>query len=771
MVNRTWVEPTSREIDARCLAACGDDPFIAAILVRRGYTTPQRIRAFLSTNEYSPCPPEQLPDLVTGSTLVCEAVAQGKRILIWGDFDVDGQTSTALLLDGLQRLGAMVDYYIPDRSAESHGIKVASLQKQIDAHTPDLLITCDTGISEYAALDYAQSVGLPVIITDHHDLADRLPPAAAVINPRRLPATHPLTSLPGVGVAFKLMQHVYTSLGRERELPRLLDLVALGIVGDVATQTDDTRYLLQLGLERLRQTERIGPLALMENANLSPAAMTGERIAYQIGPRLNAAGRLADAALAVDLLTTHNSSRARVLAQQLEGLNNERRVQTRLIEAAAEEMITSTPSLLDYSALVLYQPEWHPGITGIVASHLAERYGRPVVMLSGQEGGIARGSARSPQGIDGYDISKALSAQADILRTYGGHPGAAGLSLDVAHIDRLRQRLSKTLADSGVVGETALAIDAVVDFDALTLDLAGRIQKIAPFGPGNPQVLLATTGLHLSHATLIGRDQLHRRLTVEDNQGRQQIVLWWHSARDPLPDGVFDIAYNVTIGERQELQLSLVDYRIREAPAVEVVAPTINLVDCRKANDPLSCLGEITAKSPHALIWAEAFARAEHPTWKRRAELTPCDTLIIYSAPPDPLTLRDVIERVQPMTVYVVGAQPPVSDLSTFLALLAQAASNVIDHLDGKADLGVLCGATAQSPQTVRAALDFLAATGQIGGVAWPNKHTVRISSANGQTSEHPSDTARARFEAAYNEAEAYRRYFRAAPLDCLLSP
>src|SRR5258708_1674250 len=308
----------------------------------------------------------------------------------------------------------------------------------------------------------------------------------------------------------------------------------------------------------------------------------------------------------------------------------------------------------------------------------------------------------------------------------------------------------------------------------MTLDLAGDIKKIGPFGAGNPQVLLATMGLRLSHATLIGREQLHRRLTVEDSQGRQQIVLWWHSARDPLPDGLFDIAYNLTVGERQGqpsagLQLSLVDYRIREAPAVEVSTPTINVLDWRQDADPSARLEEIAAQNPNALIWAEAFARTEHPTWKRRAELTPCDTLVIYSAPPDPLTLREIMERVQPQTVHVIGAQPPIANLKSFLALLAQAAQNVIDHLDGQAKLDVLCGATAQSPQTVRAGLDFLAVNGQIGAISWPNKHTVRIATANDQTTipaSLSSEAAHARLEAAYNESEAYRRYFRAAPLD-----
>src|SRR5450432_1005100 len=221
-------------------------------------------------------------------------------------------------------------------------------------------------------------------------------------------------------------------------------------------------------------------------------------------------------------------------------------------------MITAKPALLDSAALVLYQPEWNPGITGIVASHLAERYARPVVMLSGQEEGIARGSARSP---GGFDINQALNDQTDILRTFGGHPRAAGLSLEIRHIERFRQRFSQTLMEQGIRPERQIVIDAVVPFDQLTLDLVGRLQRLAPFGEGNRPVVLSTSALHLAHSAVVGRDQLHRRLTVEDRQGRQQIVMWWHSVSEAPPEGLFDVAYNVSINERQEAQLSLVDFR------------------------------------------------------------------------------------------------------------------------------------------------------------------------------------------------------------------
>src|SRR5579859_2992158 len=485
----SWQEPLQDHPDEMCVAACGGDVLLAAILARRGFTDPIRIRAFFSPELYIPAAPEQLPDLARASDTLKQAIASGKHLLIWGDFDVDGQTSTALLLDALKRLDATVSHYIPQRGGESHGIKPDSLQRQVEEKRPDILITCDTGISEFDAFEYTKSIGLPVIVTDHHELADHLPDVLAIINPHRLPAHHPLASLPGVGVAYKLMQHLYTSLGRERELPRLLDLVALGIIGDVATQTDDTRYLLQLGLERLRMAERPGLKVLLETANLSPAGLTGERIAYQVAPRLNAAGRLADAALSVELLTTHNMARARILAQQLEGLNEARRLQTRQIELAAEAMIAEDSSLLEGAALVLYRQDWNPGILGIVAAHLAERYGKPVVMLAGEAGGIARGSARAASG---YDLAHVLNDQADILRTFGGHPGAAGLSLETRHIERLRQRLCERFALPGLVPERQLAIDAFVEFDQLTPDLAHRLERLAPYGEGNRPPVLAT---------------------------------------------------------------------------------------------------------------------------------------------------------------------------------------------------------------------------------------------------------------------------------------
>jgi single-stranded-DNA-specific exonuclease len=348
-----WSDPQPLQPDPQFTQHIGGHPLVARILTQRGFASLASAQAFLSPSNYRPAPPDALPDLITAAEHLSDAINTGQSILIWGDFDVDGQTATALLVDALQRLDANVHYYIPDRLRESHGIRVDSLQKQIKLYQPSVLLTCDTGISAHTAIDYAKSQGVITLVTDHHYLPAALPAADAVVNPKRLPGGHALTSLPGVGVAYKVIEYLFTAYDRRAELTNFLDLVALGIVADVAQQTQDTRYLLQIGLERLRQSQRVGVQALIDVAGLASQNLTAADIGFQLGPRLNAAGRLGDARPVVELLTTHDSTRARLLAAQLEGLNTQRRLQNRQIYAAAQEQIARDPSLLDWEALVL----------------------------------------------------------------------------------------------------------------------------------------------------------------------------------------------------------------------------------------------------------------------------------------------------------------------------------------------------------------------------------------------------------------------------------
>ncbi|MGD1992963.1 MAG: DHH family phosphoesterase, partial [Anaerolineae bacterium] len=320
MIERTWVEPPDVDVPPDLRAQVGGHPLVAETLVRRGIRDVARARTFLDPDQYSSASPFELPGLETAVERLERAIATGESICVWGDFDVDGQTATTLLVSTLDDLGARVRYHIPDRQKRSHGVHLPKL-KSLIAEGVDLVLTCDTGITAHQAVAYAQERGVDVVVTDHHDLPETLPPARAVVDPKMLPQDHPLRELPGVGVAYELAQALYERAGRPEAVRQHLDLVALGIVADVATQTGDVRYLLQRGLEALRRTERLGLRALMEQAGIRRESVDEEDIGFGLAPRLNALGRLDDANVAVELLTTEDLARARVLASMLEGLN------------------------------------------------------------------------------------------------------------------------------------------------------------------------------------------------------------------------------------------------------------------------------------------------------------------------------------------------------------------------------------------------------------------------------------------------------------------
>ena len=391
---RDWIEPPKVEVPNSLRAAVGGHPLVAETLVRRGIRDSRAARAFLDPTHYHPTSPSALPHAERAAERLEHAILLGERICVWGDFDVDGQTATTILVSALRDLGASVFFHIPNREREGHGIDLTALEEVL-AKGVDVLLTCDTGITAHDGVESASQQSVDVIITDHHDLPPTIPPAYAATDPKMLPQTHALRELPGVGVAYKLAQLLYRRAGRAEEATRHLDLAALGIVADVATQTGDVRFLLQRGLEALRRTERLGLRTLMEIAELDPTGLTEEHIGFELAPRLNALGRLADASPAVELLTTDDLERARILAHQLDGLNARRKMLCDQVTQAAEAQLERDPSLLDHGALELSHPRWPGGVIGIVAGRLAERYHRPVILITAPPGELARGSARS----------------------------------------------------------------------------------------------------------------------------------------------------------------------------------------------------------------------------------------------------------------------------------------------------------------------------------------------------------------------------------------
>jgi single-stranded-DNA-specific exonuclease len=459
--------------------------------------------------------------------------------------------------------------------------------------------------------------------------------------------------------------------------------------------------------------------------------------------------------MAVELLTTTDATRARVLAAQLEGLNNQRRLIERQIYAAAQEQIARDPALLEFEALVLGHSAWHPGIIGIVASRLAERYERPVVLFSIGEDGRARGSARSTPG---YDIGTAIAAQADLLIEHGGHPGAAGLSLHTDNLPAFRRRVSNTLhATRDPSAHPGLTIDAYVPLSELTLDLAAELDRLAPFGEGNPRVVLATCDLHLKSAAYVGAGQQHRRLTVADQNGTQRRIMWWNSGDQPLPEGLFDAAYELDTRMFEgnvELQLTAVDFRRSASAPVEIARPPRQVQDYRGAPFPEKLLRETLDQYPGAAVWAEGYRRAESPGVPL-AELPSSDILVVFTAPPGPQSLTQALERVNPDRVILFDVPPPIHDVGQRISELVK---YVLNQQAGQTTLSAVAAATGQTFATIRLALECYAAQGII-SVTWNKKDSVLISPGTGLPAASAPDLLAA-FQASVAETAAYRAYF-----------
>ena len=756
---------TDTTVSADLLAAAGNRVLVAEILSRRGFDDAEEARRFLDPDAYLPAPAETLHDLIAGVERIEAAIRERQRILVWGDFDVDGQTSTSLLVEGLRGLGGVVDYHIPVREREPHGVGVEMLNAYLEQGF-DLLVTCDTGIAAVDVAALADGAGVDVVITDHHDLPGTLPRALALVNPKFDEADHPLRALPGVGVAYKVIEALYQRVGRAQELESFLDLVAVGIVADLASQVGDCRYLLQRGLEVLRETNRPGFLALMANAGLEAAWINDEQIGFQLGPRLNAVGRLADSNISVPLLTTGDPQEAQTVADQLEQLNEERKFETSVVYESAISQLNAEPSLLQYAALVLAHPLWHQGVIGIVASRLVEQFGKPTILFAAAEGEPARGSARS---VEGYHITQAIATQEELLHGYGGHPMAAGLSIDAENIDDFRRGVSKAIIDQrgGRAPEAVLCVEAELGLEQVTLGTALELEALAPFGQGNPPINILCRGVEVEADQLLGKEKVHRKLVVGDGSGRTAEVLWWGGADETLPEGAIDLVVRLRPGyyrgERQ-LTVTLQDYApsghaTAGAPvdlAAEAGPASVSDIrDCRAVADPQDRLTELLQEEPGAQVWAEAVTVAAAVD---RTELVPGPVLILWTLPPDHRVLAGVLERVGAERIYLFAADPQVDIYDDFVRRLAGVVKYALDRYGGASDLVKVAAAMAHSTRTVTLGLEVLPAIGVRASIRLDGRQVVLE-----RCEKSPTPKEEERLRGALQEARAFRKMLRLA--------
>lgn len=475
--------------------------------------------------------PFLLTDMEAAVARLVRAQADGERVAIYGDYDIDGLTATSLLLDAFGALGIKAEGYIPDRFEEGYGINQAALAK-LQQQGFSLVVSVDCGVTSVAEADWARQHGLDLIITDHHAVPEVLPQALAVINPKRPGDDYPFKDLAGVGVAFKLAQALQTKLpglapGREKWL---LDLVALGSVCDIVNLVGENRVLVTYGLRVVRQTRRPGLAALADVAGLQVDSLSAQHLSFGLGPRLNATGRLEHAARGLELLTTTDTARATELAAELDGLNRQRRRDQEAIVAGAAEQAEQYDK---DPVLVLSHPDWSHGIVGIAASKLVEQFHKPTLILQ-QMGDVTKGSARS---VGDFNMVEALRSVAPLLTKFGGHFYAAGLTLPTDNVPALRQGLNDYFATSGSSRASRRSATAEVELEAVTAadwQLLEELELLEPYGAGNPQPLVGLKALTLDRVEPLGRDGKHYRLRLTDGTGGVTAVAFGWAER--LPD-------------------------------------------------------------------------------------------------------------------------------------------------------------------------------------------------------------------------------------------
>lgn len=488
-------------------------PVLRQILYNRGLTQPGEIQSFLANHYLQSRDPFQLADMDRAVDRIGRALRDGEMIVIYGDFDADGVTSTVLLTEALRSVAddrRLIVPYIPDRVDEGYGLNLEALAG-LRQKGASLVISVDCGIRSPVEAAYARSIGLDMIITDHHSLGRELPPATAVINPKRSDSTYPERMLAGVGIAFKLAQALRQALpdGSQIDESNLLDLVAIGTVADLAPLVGENRKLVAEGLAVLNEVRRPGIAALMNIASLQPGQITAESIGFAIGPRINAAGRLAHAYDAARLLITTNATSAREQAATLDELNRRRQTLTRQLSALAEQMVDS-----DAPIIIAGDPEFKSGIVGLVASRLAEKTYRPVIIMEhGEE--ESRGSCRS---IPEFHITDALDEVADLLVRHGGHAQAAGFTIRNEHLPEFKARMTELafaqLASADL--RPALTIDAALPLTQVDWALQGTLAQLEPTGNQNPLPLLLSRGIEVVSHRAVGTEGSHLQLHVVD---------------------------------------------------------------------------------------------------------------------------------------------------------------------------------------------------------------------------------------------------------------
>lgn len=546
-----WITPVCDDsLVQNLVTAIGVSETVARLLVNRGITTAEDARAFLKPSLDQLHDPFLLPDMEAGVARTVRALENGEKILVHGDYDVDGVTSAALIIRTLSRLGATVVHRMPHRIREGYDIKPWTAD-EAHADGVTLIITADCGVTACETIERAQTLGIDIVVTDHHEQGEELPSAVAVINPMRHDSNYPFSALAGVGVALKFAQALVRRLGHDDKkfVERYLDLAAFGTIADVMPLVGENRVIAKFGLEAIGKSKKVGIQAMLERSGLTGRRITTHSIGFVLGPRINAVGRLDDATIALQLFLTSDRAEADSLVEILEQRNTERQEEQARIFAEVQSQLAQK-DMENIRAVVLSAPDWNSGVVGIVASKIVEQYGRPAILLTvNEEAGLASGSARS---IGIFNMIDALRECKDLqlVDRAGGHALAAGLSLRLETLADFETKLNELALDAIKPEDLIprLAVDAAIDPEEVSWQLLKEIRQLEPFGAGNPEPVFVSSELQVVESRRVGSDGSHLKLRVSGRSGQpMDCIAFGKGELEPQAEvgRNLDICYNI----------------------------------------------------------------------------------------------------------------------------------------------------------------------------------------------------------------------------------
>lgn len=533
----------------------GLGPEVARLLFERGIKDETSLKKFLEPSLEELHDPYLLNDMEKAVERIRHAIEQGELILIYGDYDADGMTSASIVKESLEQLGAECLVYLPNRFTDGYGPNASVYKYFIEQQGVSLIVTVDNGVAGHEAIDLAQSMGVDVIVTDHHSMPEVLPDAYAIIHPEHPEADYPFKHLAGCGVAFKLACALLEEVQVE-----LLDLVAIGTIADIVSLTDENRIMVQYGLEVLRNTQRMGLQEMFEIAGISSSDVTEETVGFQLAPRLNALGRLDDPNPAIDLLTGFDDEEVREIALLIHQKNEERKEIVQSIYDEAKGMVD-----LDKSVQVLAKEGWNPGVLGIVAGRLLEELGQTVIVLN-IEDGRAKGSARS---IEAVDIFEALDPHRELFIAFGGHAGAAGMTLEEDKLEVLSDLLEAYIREKGAdaQGKNNLFLDEELDLETLSLETVKSFERLAPFGMDNQKPVFYIRDFQVENARIMGAGNAHLKLKISKGESSFEVVAFGQGkwATEFSQTKQLELAATLSVNQwngQTSLQLMMVDARV-----------------------------------------------------------------------------------------------------------------------------------------------------------------------------------------------------------------